>query len=467
MQENKIAEFLQTLRKAKGYTQQDVANYLNISNKTISKWETGQTYPDILAIKALAELYDVSVDDILNGKILEKKELKENKARDEYIIQKTKKQFNMFSLIALGIYLLGLLLDFILIATNYNYIGTILLIFLLTIAIIINFLPYLINLNLTNIDLTKEKKININLVISIAISSIFFAFITTFIGGFYIIIPLILAILLTYLINLYLNKTTNNLLFIIKNLILILTASFLIFTLIFTLIFNLNYSFNDETIYLILIIFIISAIIGSFKITRFIFPTILSIIIGIIFINYISNNSIYLTYYKAYAILSFILGIVLLIIDLIYFIKIKKYQKPIIIILKRIILIINIIILTISFIFLIISIFYPVIRINNTSYSIYDNFSLYTIPIIFILSIITMFIPKIKYIAPSSLNILLGINILTSSILLINKYYNISDYTNKSYTAFYTYLAISIIIINIISTIINIILTISINKKAK
>lgn len=244
MQENKIAEFLQTLRKAKGYTQQDVANYLNISNKTISKWETSQTYPDILAIKALAELYDVSVDDILNGKILEKKELKENKARDEYIIQKTKKQFNMFSLIALVIYLLGLLLDFILIATNYNYIGTILLIFLLTIAIIINFLPYLINLNLTNIDLTKEKKININLVISIAISSIFFTFITTFIGGFYIIIPLILAILLTYLINLYLNKTTNNLLFIIKNLVLTLTASFFIFTLIFTLIFNINYIYH-------------------------------------------------------------------------------------------------------------------------------------------------------------------------------------------------------------------------------
>ena len=36
--EEKIAQFLQTLRKAKGLTQQQVADYLHISNKTVSKW---------------------------------------------------------------------------------------------------------------------------------------------------------------------------------------------------------------------------------------------------------------------------------------------------------------------------------------------------------------------------------------------------------------------------------------------
>ena len=37
----KTGEFLAALRKAAGYTQQEVADYLNITNKTISKWESG------------------------------------------------------------------------------------------------------------------------------------------------------------------------------------------------------------------------------------------------------------------------------------------------------------------------------------------------------------------------------------------------------------------------------------------
>lgn len=39
----KIGLFLQALRKAKGYTQQELADYLNLSNKTISKWECGDS----------------------------------------------------------------------------------------------------------------------------------------------------------------------------------------------------------------------------------------------------------------------------------------------------------------------------------------------------------------------------------------------------------------------------------------
>lgn len=54
MQENKIAEFLQTLRKAKGYTQQDVANYLNISNKTISKWQNRSNIPRYFSYKSIS-----------------------------------------------------------------------------------------------------------------------------------------------------------------------------------------------------------------------------------------------------------------------------------------------------------------------------------------------------------------------------------------------------------------------------
>ncbi|MCD8372470.1 MAG: helix-turn-helix domain-containing protein [Clostridia bacterium] len=62
-----IGEFLQTLRKANGYTQQEVADKLGISNKTLSSWETDRAYPDLLSIPALADLYGVTADEILRG----------------------------------------------------------------------------------------------------------------------------------------------------------------------------------------------------------------------------------------------------------------------------------------------------------------------------------------------------------------------------------------------------------------
>lgn len=60
-------EFMATLRKANGYTQQDVAEKLNISNRTLSSWETDRTLPDVLTLPAIADLYGVTVDELLRG----------------------------------------------------------------------------------------------------------------------------------------------------------------------------------------------------------------------------------------------------------------------------------------------------------------------------------------------------------------------------------------------------------------
>jgi len=62
-----IGEFLQTQRKAHGLTQQEVADRLGISNRTLSAWETDRAYPDILALPELADLYGVTTDEILRG----------------------------------------------------------------------------------------------------------------------------------------------------------------------------------------------------------------------------------------------------------------------------------------------------------------------------------------------------------------------------------------------------------------
>lgn len=67
MNMKETGEFLAALRKSLGYTQQEVADQLNISNKTVSKWEQGGGYPDLTILPVLAELYHVTVDEILAG----------------------------------------------------------------------------------------------------------------------------------------------------------------------------------------------------------------------------------------------------------------------------------------------------------------------------------------------------------------------------------------------------------------
>ena len=60
-----IAENLKALRKKKEWTQEEMAERLAVSPQSVSKWERGDTYPDITLLPALANLYKVSVDFII------------------------------------------------------------------------------------------------------------------------------------------------------------------------------------------------------------------------------------------------------------------------------------------------------------------------------------------------------------------------------------------------------------------
>ena len=67
MNVEKVGAYLASLRKGRDMTQQQVADILGVSNKTVSKWESGAGLPDIAALPALAALYGVTADDILAG----------------------------------------------------------------------------------------------------------------------------------------------------------------------------------------------------------------------------------------------------------------------------------------------------------------------------------------------------------------------------------------------------------------
>ena len=61
-----LGENIKIYRQKKGYTQEDVANRLHVTRQTISKWETGETIPDIRQCKRLAVLYQMSLDELID-----------------------------------------------------------------------------------------------------------------------------------------------------------------------------------------------------------------------------------------------------------------------------------------------------------------------------------------------------------------------------------------------------------------
>ena len=63
----KMGKYIAKLRKAKGYTQKELSELLDVSDKTISKWERGDIAPDITILRTLAKELDSTVDDILCG----------------------------------------------------------------------------------------------------------------------------------------------------------------------------------------------------------------------------------------------------------------------------------------------------------------------------------------------------------------------------------------------------------------
>lgn len=67
MDQKQIGSFLKELRKEKSITQEQLAEHLNVSGRTVSRWETGSNMPDISLLVELSEFYDVSIPEIING----------------------------------------------------------------------------------------------------------------------------------------------------------------------------------------------------------------------------------------------------------------------------------------------------------------------------------------------------------------------------------------------------------------
>ena len=68
MKEINIASVLVSKRKEKGITQDELASYMGVSKASVSKWETGQSYPDVTFLPQLAAYFNISIDELMDYK---------------------------------------------------------------------------------------------------------------------------------------------------------------------------------------------------------------------------------------------------------------------------------------------------------------------------------------------------------------------------------------------------------------
>ena len=97
MDQMKIGIFLKELRKEKGITQAQLAETLNVSARTVSRWETGSNMPDISILVDIADYYDISIPEIINGErkseIMNEEERKIAKTMSDYATTEKEKIF--------------------------------------------------------------------------------------------------------------------------------------------------------------------------------------------------------------------------------------------------------------------------------------------------------------------------------------------------------------------------------------
>lgn len=84
MNQQKIGEFLKTLRKEKNITQEQLAETLNVSRRTVSRWETGSNMPDLGILVELSDYYQVDLRELLDG---ERRREKVNKELEDTVMK--------------------------------------------------------------------------------------------------------------------------------------------------------------------------------------------------------------------------------------------------------------------------------------------------------------------------------------------------------------------------------------------
>ena len=116
-----LNENIKNFRKNNGYTQEELANKLNVVRQTISKWEKGYSVPDAEMLKKLAEIFDTNVSQLLGSTIEQDANvdvLAEQLARiNEQLIIKNRRSRRIWKTIGIGV-LIAIIINLLLVITG-------------------------------------------------------------------------------------------------------------------------------------------------------------------------------------------------------------------------------------------------------------------------------------------------------------------------------------------------------------
>lgn len=104
METRKFAETITKLRKEKGLTQKQSAEVFGVSDKAVSKWERSEAMPDVSLLPAIADFYGISIDELLQGEIKEKRE--ENNSFSQNGTEKNRRKKRIILNVSADVFLL-------------------------------------------------------------------------------------------------------------------------------------------------------------------------------------------------------------------------------------------------------------------------------------------------------------------------------------------------------------------------
>jgi len=118
MDQIKIGKFILDCRKEKGLTQEQLAEKLSVSSKSISRWENGNTLPDYSLLKDLCNELDINVNELLSGEKIKENDYM-NKSEENLVnlrkqIDERKKVLTIISYVILAIIIIAFILNIIL-----------------------------------------------------------------------------------------------------------------------------------------------------------------------------------------------------------------------------------------------------------------------------------------------------------------------------------------------------------------
>lgn len=161
MDTKKIGMFLKQLRNENGMTQEQLGEKIGVSNKTISRWETGKYMPPVDCLNMLSDIYNISINEILGGERASGDEF--TKIAEENItvtlkgLEKNYQTFHKIMMCILAVTTVLTIIILILLPMN-----TVKDVIVMVLVIAVAFIANTLNLTLNLIALARKEEISDN-----------------------------------------------------------------------------------------------------------------------------------------------------------------------------------------------------------------------------------------------------------------------------------------------------------------